>query len=126
MIAHTAESAVWGPGAPSVERRFRSLFLLNEPFNLLLAIQNDDNAPAAIRLTEALTARGAVPNVVSAVELMMPTAWRASVAIGTAAPNHGRHRFWKCQPRGGPPRRKSGSPRWVCDTRSRQLSGADR
>lgn len=73
MIAHTAESAVRGRGAPSVERRFRSLFLPNEPFNLLLAIQNDDNAPAAIRLTEALTTRGAVPNVVSAVELMMPT-----------------------------------------------------
>ena len=54
--------------------RFAHSSVQVRPFNLLLAIENDDNAPAAIRLTDALTTRGAVPNVVSAVELMMPTA----------------------------------------------------
>ena len=60
------------PSAPAAERRLRALFRPGTPFNLLLAIENDDNAPAAIRVTDALTARGAVPSVIRAAELMLP------------------------------------------------------
>jgi nucleotide-binding universal stress UspA family protein len=36
-----------------------------EPFNLLLAIENDNNALAAIRIASELTARGAIPRVIN-------------------------------------------------------------
>lgn len=52
----------------------RRLFRSGSTFNLLLAIENDDNAGAAIRVTDALTARGAVPTVIHATELMAPVA----------------------------------------------------
>jgi nucleotide-binding universal stress UspA family protein len=52
----------------------RQLFRPGTSFNLLLAIENDDNARAAIRVTDALTARGAVPTVIHATELMTPVA----------------------------------------------------
>jgi nucleotide-binding universal stress UspA family protein len=51
---------------------FRHLFRPGTSFKLLLAIENDDNARTAIRVAEALTARGAVPSVISAVEIMVP------------------------------------------------------
>jgi nucleotide-binding universal stress UspA family protein len=50
----------------------RLLFRSGSSFKLLLAIENDDTAQAAIRLTDALTARGAIPTVVSVAEIMMP------------------------------------------------------
>lgn len=50
----------------------RRLFRSGSSFKLLLAVENDDNAQAAIRLTDALTARGAIPTVVSVAEIMMP------------------------------------------------------
>jgi nucleotide-binding universal stress UspA family protein len=53
-------------------RDVRHLFRFGSTFNLLLAIENDDNACAAIRVTDALTARGAVPTVIHATELMTP------------------------------------------------------
>jgi nucleotide-binding universal stress UspA family protein len=74
MTTQTAEA----PGAESMtspaKRGFRHLFRPNTSFNLLLAIENDDNARAAIRVTDALTARGAVPTVVRATEVMVPVA----------------------------------------------------
>ncbi|MGZ3331116.1 MAG: universal stress protein [Gemmatimonadaceae bacterium] len=55
-----------------VVRDVRRLFRSGSTFNLLLAIENDDNARAAIQVTDALTARGAVPTVIHATELMTP------------------------------------------------------
>jgi nucleotide-binding universal stress UspA family protein len=50
----------------------RQLFRPGTSFKLLLAIENDDNARTAIRVADALTARGARPSVISAAELLMP------------------------------------------------------
>jgi len=72
MTTHTAETAVEEAGTTGVARAFRRLFRPGTSFKLLLAIKDDDNAPAAIRVTHALTARGAVPSVISAAELMAP------------------------------------------------------
>ena len=63
-IAKRAPSPVMG--------EVRRLFRPGTSFNLLLAIENDDNARAAIRVTDALTERGAVPTVIHATELMTP------------------------------------------------------
>ncbi len=52
--------------------RFRQLFRPGTSFKLLLAIENDDNARTAIRVANALTARGATPGVISAAEFMIP------------------------------------------------------
>ncbi|HEY6088810.1 MAG TPA: universal stress protein, partial [Gemmatimonadaceae bacterium] len=52
---------------------FRLLFRPGTSFKLLLAIENDDNARTAICVADALTARGATPRVISAVELMTST-----------------------------------------------------
>jgi len=52
---------------------FRQLFRPGGSFGLLLAIENDDNARPAISVADALTARGAVPRVISAAEIMIPT-----------------------------------------------------
>ena len=60
------KSAVTIPG------KFRRLFRRGEPFRLLLAIENDDNARPAICIANALTARGAVPRVISVAEIMVP------------------------------------------------------
>jgi nucleotide-binding universal stress UspA family protein len=49
-----------------------SLFRESKQFNLLLAIENDDIAPTAIRLASALTAHGARPSVFRALEVMAP------------------------------------------------------
>ncbi len=72
----TAQTTAETPGAESktspVVRGFRHLFRPGTSFKLLLAIENDDNAPAAIRVTDALTSRGAVPSVIRAAELMSP------------------------------------------------------
>ncbi|HJQ12868.1 MAG TPA: universal stress protein [Gemmatimonadaceae bacterium] len=51
---------------------FRHLFVPNTSYKLLLAIDNDDNAAAAIRLTAALAHRGADPTVLRTLELMSP------------------------------------------------------
>jgi nucleotide-binding universal stress UspA family protein len=74
MTTHTAETPVAKSGTSPSGRGFRHLFRPGTSFKLLLAIENDDNAPAAIRLTDALIARGAVPSVVRATELMVPVA----------------------------------------------------
>ena len=51
---------------------YRQLFVPNHSYKLLLAIDNDDNAPPAIRITAALQHRGAEPRVLRALELMTP------------------------------------------------------
>ncbi|HJP85698.1 MAG TPA: universal stress protein [Gemmatimonadaceae bacterium] len=51
---------------------YRHLFTPHVRYPLLLAIDNDDNAPAAIELTAALGDRGAEPTVLRSVPLMNP------------------------------------------------------
>ena len=58
---------------------YRHLFVPYASYKLLLAIDNDDNAPAAIRITAALSHRGANTTVLRTVPLMAP------VSTGTAA-----------------------------------------
>jgi nucleotide-binding universal stress UspA family protein len=72
MTTQTAETPAAELKPSQVVRGFRHLFRPGASFNLLLAIENDDNARAAIRLTDALTVRGAVPSVIHATELMTP------------------------------------------------------
>lgn len=74
MTTTTAETPIAKAKATPVVREARHLFRPGTSFNLLLAIENDDNARAAIGVTEALTARGAVPTVIHATELMTPVA----------------------------------------------------
>jgi nucleotide-binding universal stress UspA family protein len=74
MTTQTAEAPAAAPTTSPAKRGFRHLFRPGTSFNLLLAIENDDNARAAIRVADAMTARGAVPTVVRATELMVPVA----------------------------------------------------
>src|SRR6202162_3005247 len=74
MPTSTVETPVAEPKPSTVAHEARHLFRPGVSFNLLLAIENDDNARAAIRVTDALTARGAVPSVIHATELMAPVA----------------------------------------------------
>lgn len=60
---------------------FRHLFVPGAAYKMLLAIENDDNAPAAIRVADALAARGAVPNVLRSLELMTPVAGPSEATI---------------------------------------------
>ena len=82
MTTHTAETPVAKSRTSPARRGFRHLFRPGTSFNLLLAIENDDNAPAAIRLTDALIARGAVPSVVRATDLMVPVAGTPDSMVG--------------------------------------------
>lgn len=68
----TTEAPIAALEPSPVVRDLRRLFRPGSTFNLLLAIENDDNARAAIRVTDALMARGAVPTVIHATELMTP------------------------------------------------------
>lgn len=70
----SVEARKHGPTAmtPADEAGFRRLFRLCAPFRVVLAIEDDDNGRAAIRVAEALTARGAVPRVVHAVKPIAP------------------------------------------------------
>ena len=52
------------PTAATLPTGFHHL-CTGEPFNLLLAIENDNNALAAIRVTSELTKRGAIPRVIN-------------------------------------------------------------
>ena len=71
MTANTATTAT--PPTPlSAVKSYRQLFVPGVSYKLLLAIDNDDNAPAAIRVTAALAHRGAEPNVLRSLELMAP------------------------------------------------------
>ena len=72
MTTQTAETSSAEQKTSSVARGFRHLFRPGTSFKVLLAIENDDNARAAIRVAAALMVRGAVPSVISAAELMMP------------------------------------------------------
>lgn len=72
MTTQTTETPVAKATTARVARGFRHLFRPDSSFKLLLAIQNDDNARPAIRATDALTSRGAVPTVVRTCELMVP------------------------------------------------------
>jgi len=74
MTTQTAETPAAELKPSPVARGFRHLFRPGGSFNLLLAIENDDNARAAIRVTDALTARGAMPSVIRATEVMVPVA----------------------------------------------------
>jgi nucleotide-binding universal stress UspA family protein len=74
MTTQTVEAPRAGPKTSPAKREFRHLFRPGTSFNLLLAIENDDNARAAIRVTDAMTARGAVPTVIRATEVMVPVA----------------------------------------------------
>ncbi len=68
----TAETRATESKPAAVPKGFRRLFRPGISFKLLLAIENDDNAATAIRVADALTARGAMPSVISAAEPMMP------------------------------------------------------
>lgn len=72
MTTQTAETPAAKSRTSPGARGFRHLFRPATSFKILLAIENDDNARAAIRVTDALTMRGAVPSIISATELMMP------------------------------------------------------
>jgi nucleotide-binding universal stress UspA family protein len=72
MTTTTTEAPIATVKLSPAVRGVRHLFRSGSTFNLLLAIENDDNARAAIRVTDALTARGAVPTVIHATELMTP------------------------------------------------------
>jgi nucleotide-binding universal stress UspA family protein len=72
MTTSTTEAPIATLELSPVVRGVRHLFRSGSTFNVLLAIENDDNARAAIRLTDALAARGAVPTVIHATELMAP------------------------------------------------------
>ena len=74
MTTRTADAPATEPKASPAKRGFRHLFRPGTSFNLLLAIENDDNARAAIRVTDAMTRRGAVPSVIRATEVMVPVA----------------------------------------------------
>ena len=72
MTTQTVQARTGEHPTVPTQKGFRRLFRPGESFRLLLAIENDDNARAAIRVADALTARGAVPRVVSVAEIMMP------------------------------------------------------
>jgi nucleotide-binding universal stress UspA family protein len=74
MTTQTAETSTAAPATASARKGFRHLFRPGTSFELLLAIENDDNARPAIRVADALTARGAAPSVISAAEIMVPMA----------------------------------------------------
>lgn len=74
MTTQTADTPAAELKPSQAARGFRHLFRPSTSFKLLLAIENDDNAGAAIRVTDALTARGATPSVVRATEVMVPVA----------------------------------------------------
>ena len=74
MTTQTDAPPAVGPSTSPAKRGFRHLFRPGTSFNLLLAIENDDNARAAIRVANAMTARGAVPSVIRATEVMVPVA----------------------------------------------------
>lgn len=72
MTTQTIGAAPPGRSAPFKWSKFHELFRPGGSFKLLLAIENDDNARAAICAADSLIARGAVPTVISAAELMTP------------------------------------------------------
>jgi nucleotide-binding universal stress UspA family protein len=74
MTTETTETPIAELKPSPVAHEVRRLFRPGAPFKLLLAIENDDNARAAIRVTDALTARGAMPSVIRATEVMVPVA----------------------------------------------------
>lgn len=68
MITETTSTT----SAPAKAGVYRHLFVPNQAYKLLLAIDNDDNAPAAIKITAALQHRGAEPQVLRTLDLMTP------------------------------------------------------
>lgn len=72
MIADTQTSAGTVSSRAPDARGLRRVFGRGVSYNLLLAIENDDNVPPAIRVTDALAARGAIPSVLRTIELMKP------------------------------------------------------
>jgi len=70
MITETLATS--SPTATAPLKSYRHLFEPGVAFKLLLAINNDDNAPAAIQITAALSHRGAQPTVLRTLELMTP------------------------------------------------------
>ncbi len=84
--AATTQTAPTTESRPAAAARgFRHLFRPGTSFQLLLAIENDDNARTAIRVADVLTARGATPSVISAAELMMPSSGPDSAESSTEA-----------------------------------------
>lgn len=69
-----AQLTLTPPTAVTGVKSYRHLFLPGVSYKLLLAIDNDDNAPAAIRVAAALAHRGANPTVLRAIEPMTPLA----------------------------------------------------
>jgi nucleotide-binding universal stress UspA family protein len=74
MTTQTVETPIAATATASPQKGFRQLFRSGTSFKLLLAIENDDNARTAIAVADALAARGGIPSVISAVELMVPVA----------------------------------------------------
>ncbi len=60
------------PTSVATSSSHRDLFVPGVAYKLLLAIDNDDNATAAIQFTAALAHRGAEPTVLRTLELMAP------------------------------------------------------
>lgn len=73
MITHTGSIPAEASLATAPES-YRHLFLPGVRYPLLLAVANDDNAPAAIQLTAALAQRGAEPTVLRSIQLIHPVA----------------------------------------------------
>lgn len=71
VTTQTAQTPAAESRPAAATGRFRHLFRPGTSFKLLLAIENDDNARTAIRVADALTARGATPGVISAAEFMI-------------------------------------------------------
>jgi nucleotide-binding universal stress UspA family protein len=72
MTTETREEKLTPPSPVAVGASRRRLFVPGVPYKLLLAVDNDDNATAAIELTAALSHRGAKPTVLRTLELMTP------------------------------------------------------
>ena len=60
--------------SPQKARSFRKLFVNREGYPLLLAIRDDDIAPAAVKFTSALARRGAEPTVIEVSQAMSSVA----------------------------------------------------
>ena len=95
MTTETVETPVAELKPLPVVHEVRHLFRPGTSFKLLLAIENDDNARAAIRVTDALIARGAVPSVIHATELWTAAGvndlWRSFASSSPRAPSS-----WAC------------------------------
>ena len=74
MIRETPSTSTLAVASEYV--RSRHLFAPQVRYPVLVAVANDDNAPAVIQLTAALADRGAEPTVLNTIHLLAPAAGR--------------------------------------------------